>query len=62
MKNIMHIVHNISEEDLMDIVDEVFENVNFETIMDNDENHQHYWGTMTIIVTIREDQSEDTKS
>ena len=34
----MHIVHNISEEDLMDIVDEVFENMNFETIMDNDEN------------------------
>jgi len=38
MKNIVHIVHNIPEEDLIDIVDEVFEDVNFEAIMDNDKD------------------------
>jgi len=34
----VHIVHNIPEEDLMDIVDEVFEDVNFDAMMDNDKD------------------------
>ncbi|KYQ59723.1 hypothetical protein ALC60_01249 [Trachymyrmex zeteki] len=38
MENIVHIVRNIPEEDLMDIVDEVFEDANFEDIMDDDDN------------------------
>jgi len=61
----MHIVHNISEEDLMDIVDEVFENVNFETIMDNDENASALLGNNDYNSDYKrggEYQSEDTKS
>jgi len=52
---IVHIVHNIPEEDLMDIVDEVFKDVNFEAIIDNDEDalsKDDY----------NNDQSEDIKS
>jgi len=33
----VHIVRNIPKENLMDIVDEIFEDANFEAIMDNDE-------------------------
>jgi len=38
MENIVYIIHNIPEEDLMHIIEEVFENINFETIMNNDED------------------------
>jgi len=47
MKNIVHIVHNIPEEDLIDIVDEVFEDVNFETMI-----RTHYQ-RIAIIIAIR---------
>ena len=36
MENIVHIVHNIPKDILRDIID--FKDVNFETIMDNDDD------------------------
>ena len=58
MENIIHIVHNISEEDLTDIVDEVFEDANFETIVDNENALSEDDGYNS---DQSEDQSEDTK-
>ena len=53
----MYIVHNIPEEDLVDIVDEVF-NVNFEAIMDNDKDAS----ALSEDSDYNSDQSKDTKS
>ena len=60
MENIVHIVRShISEEDLIDIVDKVSE-VNFETIMDIDEDALSKDGSYNSDQS--EDQREDTKS
>jgi len=48
----MHFVHNIPEEDLIDIV-EVFEDVNSEAIMDNDEDTLLEDRTIIVITTKR---------
>ena len=60
MENIVHIVRNIPKEDLMDIVNKVFEDVNFEAIMDNDEDALSEDGDYNSGQS--KNQSEDTKS
>jgi len=52
MENIVHFVHNIPEEDLIDIV-EVYEDVNSEAIMDNDEDTLLEDRTIIVITTKR---------